>query len=422
MRPATLAPAPDAPSLPTSRMPREFLPSGVKVPVIDGCFAAGTPLLTPTGSKCVEEFVVGDLVLSRDQYDPDAPIHPQVVEEVFLRLGKILALRMGRQTIRTTSEHPFWVVGKGWLPAREVMTGDRFLSHDGMEVVVSEVVQTDEWEAVYNLRVAEDHTYFVGCGEWGFSVWAHNHCLLVIESAVDETGRPIVVANWYRRDGVLSGKAYKMERDPNTLEPIRGREFKQWSASDKDALIRDMKADPLASKWIDDVPIVEKSDVVKLQAENQYGVTGTKISESSFLKYIENNFRDQYPTAAELEAMRQFGTPHGHHIVAQKGADAAKPFVQRSKELIGSEGIDWYKDRRNLVVAPNIDHTFEMHWVVWRELEEQKYLRRPLERTLKDLGRDFASGKVDWKARQTEWLGIDSSRKNTGGFVPEKPE
>jgi hypothetical protein len=27
---------------------------------------------------------------------------------------------------------------------------------------------------VYNLRVADFHTYFVGCDEWGFSVWAHN--------------------------------------------------------------------------------------------------------------------------------------------------------------------------------------------------------------------------------------------------------
>jgi hypothetical protein len=29
---------------------------------------------------------------------------------------------------------------------------------------------------VYNLRVAEDHTYFVGAENWGFSVWAHNAC------------------------------------------------------------------------------------------------------------------------------------------------------------------------------------------------------------------------------------------------------
>jgi len=29
---------------------------------------------------------------------------------------------------------------------------------------------------VYNLRIADYHTYFVGSREWGFSVWAHNAC------------------------------------------------------------------------------------------------------------------------------------------------------------------------------------------------------------------------------------------------------
>jgi hypothetical protein len=28
---------------------------------------------------------------------------------------------------------------------------------------------------VYNLHVAQWHTYFVGCQEWGFSLWAHNN-------------------------------------------------------------------------------------------------------------------------------------------------------------------------------------------------------------------------------------------------------
>jgi hypothetical protein len=29
---------------------------------------------------------------------------------------------------------------------------------------------------VYNLRIADYHTYFVGADDWGFSVWAHNWC------------------------------------------------------------------------------------------------------------------------------------------------------------------------------------------------------------------------------------------------------
>ena len=35
---------------------------------------------------------------------------------------------------------------------------------------------TGREEVVYNGRVAEYHTYFVGDEGWGFSVWAHNSC------------------------------------------------------------------------------------------------------------------------------------------------------------------------------------------------------------------------------------------------------
>jgi len=55
--------------------------------------------------------------------------------------------------------------------------GDRLLSHEGKWVAVEDLFDTGEYETVYNLRVADYHTYFVGGREWGFSVWAHNACV-----------------------------------------------------------------------------------------------------------------------------------------------------------------------------------------------------------------------------------------------------
>ena len=52
--------------------------------------------------------------------------------------------------------------------------GYRLRSHDGETVTVEAVYDSSEEETVYNCRVAEYHTYFVGREEWGFSVWAHN--------------------------------------------------------------------------------------------------------------------------------------------------------------------------------------------------------------------------------------------------------
>jgi hypothetical protein len=62
------------------------------------------------------------------------------------------------------------------VPVREVRPGDVLLGRGGERVAVEEVYDTGKEEAVYNLRVADFHTYFVGDTNWGFSVWAHNMC------------------------------------------------------------------------------------------------------------------------------------------------------------------------------------------------------------------------------------------------------
>jgi hypothetical protein len=138
------------------------------------CFVAGTPLLTQDGSKPIEEFKVGDLVLSAPEDDPSAPVQPRRVEEIFTRVSPLIEVRVRGQVIRTTVEHPFYVHGKGWLQASALSEGDLLKSHDGQFVGVDDIAVTDEVTTVYNMRIAEYHTYFVGDVDWGFSVWAHN--------------------------------------------------------------------------------------------------------------------------------------------------------------------------------------------------------------------------------------------------------
>jgi hypothetical protein len=43
--------------------------------------------------------------------------------------------------------------------------------------VVEDLLDTAQSETVYNFRVADYHTYYVGSPDWSFSVWAHNACL-----------------------------------------------------------------------------------------------------------------------------------------------------------------------------------------------------------------------------------------------------
>jgi hypothetical protein len=140
------------------------------------CFVAGTPLLTPDGHKPIEEFHAGDLVLARNEDNPESPVVARRVVQIFKRSSLVFHVHVNGRIIGTTGEHPFWVIGKGWTPAKELRLSDRLLSHDGQAVEVLGVEHTGRYETVYNLEVEEDHTYFVGAHTWGWSVWAHNAC------------------------------------------------------------------------------------------------------------------------------------------------------------------------------------------------------------------------------------------------------
>ena len=86
------------------------------------------------------------------------------------------------RAIETTPEHPFYVQGKGWTPAGQIEEGDMVRTVDGW-VSIQSVKDTGRWETVYNVRVADFHTYFVGTPEWGFGVWAHNACVVPLDAA-----------------------------------------------------------------------------------------------------------------------------------------------------------------------------------------------------------------------------------------------
>ena len=144
--------------------------------MLRACFAAGTPLLTPDGDMPIEQFRPGDWILSAPEENPDGPPEPRQVQEVFTNYAQLLNLHVGGKVIRTTSEHPFYIKGKGWAKAQELRKADLLRSHDGQWLHVQAVTDSRELAPVYNLRIADYHTYFVGSREWGFSVWAHNAC------------------------------------------------------------------------------------------------------------------------------------------------------------------------------------------------------------------------------------------------------
>ncbi len=99
----------------------------------------GTPLLTPTGDKLIEDFKPGDWILTAPEDDPEAPLEAKQVEEVFRDVSRLLNLRVEGRTIQTTPEHPFYARGRGWIVAQELQPGDLLRSHDCKWVPVEAV-------------------------------------------------------------------------------------------------------------------------------------------------------------------------------------------------------------------------------------------------------------------------------------------
>jgi hypothetical protein len=198
------------------------------------CFVAGTPLLTPDGAKAIEQFRPGDLVLSRDEHNLEGEVEAKVVEEVFVNRGLVLDLTVGGRRIGTTGEHPFWVRGKGWLAANQIVAGDHIAGHAGRWAVVEKVETTQEFQTVYNLRIADYRTYFVGAIEWGFDLWAHNYDTQFKEEwkqwkseydQADAATQKTMLDEAY--------KGYKQRCEANGQTPVAPESFENLRATDR---------------------------------------------------------------------------------------------------------------------------------------------------------------------------------------------
>ncbi|MFL5245942.1 MAG: polymorphic toxin-type HINT domain-containing protein [Gemmataceae bacterium] len=193
------------------------------------CFAEGTHLLVPGGSKPIEQFKPGDWILSAPDDDPEAPPEPKQVEEVFTNHLSVLNLHVCGQIIQTTPGHPFYVKGLGWTAAAALEVGDLLRSYDGRWIPVEDMCDSGEELPVYNLRVADHHTYFVGRRDWGFSVWAHN---LDCDGLLGQLHHVISKKIWRALDKHAILKGLFKVRDPRfvtrAISAIAHKGYQKW--------------------------------------------------------------------------------------------------------------------------------------------------------------------------------------------------
>jgi len=142
----------------------------------DLCFVEGTPVHTQNGLQSIESIVIGDLVLSKNDFT-GKPIYKRVTQTYINDDKEILDIEFDNQNEQTetfgiTKEHPVWVIGKGWVDAGQLKAGDKVDSLNGRVSVVKQIAQRPQNERTYNIEVEDYHTYFVGDS----GLWVHNMC------------------------------------------------------------------------------------------------------------------------------------------------------------------------------------------------------------------------------------------------------
>ncbi|WP_455753213.1 ricin-type beta-trefoil lectin domain protein [Streptomyces canus] len=136
-------------------------------------FPVDTPVLLADGTtKPINQIAYGDVLLATD---PDADLtRPARVTATFSHLADRLleiTLADGGQ-IRTTPGHRLYVTGRGWVQAFDLHLKDRLRTATGAADVVIGVRAVTAPQRVWDLTVADLHTFYVKAGTT--SVLVHN--------------------------------------------------------------------------------------------------------------------------------------------------------------------------------------------------------------------------------------------------------
>lgn len=136
----------------TSTIPRSFSNR------ID-CFVAGTPVLTQTGPRPIEQIRAGDLVLNRDLESGELRWQP-VLKATNRAPAPTFNISVDDETFRCSGGHLFWVSGTGWKKASELQAGD--ILHAAKSPVRIANITSAAAAPTFNLEVADSPNYFVG--------------------------------------------------------------------------------------------------------------------------------------------------------------------------------------------------------------------------------------------------------------------
>ena len=126
------------------------------------CLHCRTKIQTPDGDVNIEDIQAGDQVYACNVDTGEVGV--KEVKQTFVREVNILVHTfVGEEEIITTTNHPFYVVGRGFVKAEDLRIGYTLLQLDGSTEKISRIVVENLGAPVkvYNFEVEDWHTYYV---------------------------------------------------------------------------------------------------------------------------------------------------------------------------------------------------------------------------------------------------------------------
>ena len=126
-------------------------------------FDEETPVTTDEGSIPIRDVDVGDKVLAWDEATDNTGYYTVTATWAHEDPVTVL-LTIDGESIETTPEHPFLRADGTWVTADALTVGSELRNIDGEIGIVNAVEFVETPQVMYNMTVADAHTYVVGDG------------------------------------------------------------------------------------------------------------------------------------------------------------------------------------------------------------------------------------------------------------------
>jgi RHS repeat-associated protein len=139
-------------------------------------FIFTTKVATQAGEQAIGTVKVGEKVVAYNPLTKKTELKPilhvwinhdnDLVDLTITHVTHAKGAKPSSEVIHTNKKHPFLTVEKGFLPVGQIKLGMHVVEADGQLGVITGWKVVPGVQTMYNLEVAQDHTFVVGVGMW----------------------------------------------------------------------------------------------------------------------------------------------------------------------------------------------------------------------------------------------------------------